>query len=180
MTEESSNASEENHHESVSSPELNQKEESEITENLVEELPQEQSTLESEIEDNLAEESSSEESNSKDNSVDDELSQEETLASFKSEWIKVELESTVTLAQLNELYAQLCQYNNCRVQLCGEKVERIDTAALQVLLAFRNRPDVTVGWIEPSAELCYSAQLLGLSSQLGLPSQEPPLFFKTS
>jgi ABC-type transporter Mla MlaB component len=155
MTEESSHTSEENHNESVS------EENSRTTENQVEE----QSILESEIENH---------------STDDELYQEDTLASFKSEWIKVELEPTVTLAQLNELYAQLCQYNNCRVQLCGQKVERVDTAALQVLLAFRNRPDITVGWIEPSAELCYAAQLLGLSSQLGLPSQEPPLFFKTS
>jgi len=90
----------------------------------------------------------------------------------KSEWKKIDLEPTLTLAQLNDLYQQLSQYHDCRVQLCGAKVERIDTAALQLLLAFRNNSDITVGWIEPSAELCYSAELLGLSSDLGLPIQE--------
>jgi len=97
----------------------------------------------------------------------------EPLASLKSEWKKVDLEPTLTLAQLKELHQQLSQYHDCRVQLCGAKVERIDTAALQLLLAFRNSPDVTVGWIEPSAELCYAAHLLGLSSHLGLPANEP-------
>jgi phospholipid transport system transporter-binding protein len=97
----------------------------------------------------------------------------EPLASLKSEWKKVDLEPTLTLAQLNELHQQLSQYHDCRVQLCGAKVERVDTAALQLLLAFRNSPDVTVGWIEPSTELCYAAHLLGLSSHLGLPASEP-------
>ncbi len=94
---------------------------------------------------------------------------------IKSEWKKIDLDPTLTLAQLDDLYQQLSQYHDCRVQLCGAKVERVDTAALQLLLAFRNNSDITVGWIEPSAELCYSAQLLGLSSYLGLPIQEASL-----
>ena len=113
---------------------------------------------------------------------DDQLSdkdefEEEPLPSLTSEWIKVDLAPLLTLAQLNDLYEQLGQYQHCRVQLCGEKVERVDTAALQLLLIFRNNPDITVGWIEPSTELCHAAQIVGLLSQLGLPHKDPPLFF---
>ncbi|MDM8562185.1 STAS domain-containing protein [Candidatus Marithioploca araucensis] len=90
--------------------------------------------------------------------------------SEKSEWEKISLESTLTLPQLMDFKEQLHQYHGSRVQLNGEKVERIDTAALQLLLAFINSPDVTVGWIEPSKELCKAASLLGLNSHLGLSS----------
>ncbi len=92
------------------------------------------------------------------------------LKSEKSEWKKISLEPTLTLPQLMDFKEQLRQYHGSRVQLCGEKVERIDTAALQLLLAFINSPDVTVGWIEPSKELCRAASLLGLTSHLGLSS----------
>ncbi len=88
----------------------------------------------------------------------------------KSEWKKVSLGATLTLAHLMDLKQQLSQYHGSRVQLWGGNVERIDTAALQLLLAFINRPDVTVGWIAPSPELCRAAHLLGLTSHLGLPT----------
>ena len=112
---------------------------------------------------------------------DDKLSdesEEEPLDSLSSEWHKIKLTPMLTLPQLHDLHEQLLQYQHCRVQLCGEKVERVDTAALQLLLAFRNNPDITVGWVEPSAELCYAAQVVGLLSPLGLPCKEPPLFFQ--
>jgi ABC-type transporter Mla MlaB component len=90
--------------------------------------------------------------------------------SFQSEWKKISLGSTLTLAHLMDLKEQLNQHHGSRVQLWGGNVERIDTAALQLLLAFINRPDVTVGWIAPSPELCRAAHLLGLTSHLGLPT----------
>jgi ABC-type transporter Mla MlaB component len=86
----------------------------------------------------------------------------------KSEWKKISLGATLTLAHSMDLKQQLDQCHGSRVQLWGGKVKRIDTAALQLLLAFINRPDVTVGWIAPSPELCRAAHLLGLTSHLGL------------
>ncbi len=104
------------------------------------------------------------------NTLDSSKSEKSELKSEKSEWKKISLESTLTLPQLIDFKKQLHQYHGSRVQLCGKKVERIDTAALQLLLAFINSPDVTVGWIEPSQELCQAASLLGLNSHLGLSS----------
>ncbi|GEM_PF-1027643 len=86
-----------------------------------------------------------------------------------TEWIKVSLPAMLTLSNLNEFKAQLLQYLGRRVQLSGAKVERIDTASLQLLLAFVNSPEITVGWADPSSELYNAARLLGLSTELGLP-----------
>ncbi|RKZ38533.1 MAG: hypothetical protein DRQ49_09850 [Gammaproteobacteria bacterium] len=94
----------------------------------------------------------------------------DSLVSLKSEWNKVSLEANLTLAQLKDLKECLEQYHDSRVQLCGKKVERVDTAALQLLMAFINSSDITVGWVEPSPKLCQAAQLLDLSSYLGLPT----------
>jgi len=91
------------------------------------------------------------------------------LKSLKIEWKTVTLPQITTLTQLTELHRQLQQYYGSRVQLCGSKVEQIDTAALQLLLAFINDPDITVGWMDYSPQLCTAAGLLGLSSHLGLP-----------
>jgi ABC-type transporter Mla MlaB component len=97
----------------------------------------------------------------------------ETVQPLKVEWKKIYLEATITLDQLSELHQQLQQYCGSRVQLIGKEVERIDTAALQLLVTFVNHPQITVGWIDPSPQLCIAAQLLGLSSHLGLPRYEP-------
>jgi ABC-type transporter Mla MlaB component len=91
------------------------------------------------------------------------------LDSLKMEWKTVTLPVVMTLAQLPELKRELEKYHGCRVQLCGSKVEQVDSAALQLLLAFINMPDITVGWIEYSSQLRVAASLLGLSSHLGLP-----------
>lgn len=90
-----------------------------------------------------------------------------------TEWIKVSLPPITTLSHLADLKTQLLQYVGRRVELSGAKVERIDTATLQLLLAFINSPEITVGWVEPSPELRTTAHLLGLSSQLGLPTIGP-------
>jgi len=95
-----------------------------------------------------------------------------SFVSLKSDWNKVSLEPNLTLAQLKDLKECLEQYHGSRVQLCGAKVERVDTAALQLLMAFINSSDVTVGWVTPSPKLCHAAQLLGLTSYLGLPTEQ--------
>jgi len=87
-----------------------------------------------------------------------------------TEWRKLALPATLTISQLIDLKEQLKQNLGHRVQLCGAAVERVDTATLQLLLAFLNSHKVTVGWVTPSAELCTAARLLGISSQLGLPT----------
>jgi ABC-type transporter Mla MlaB component len=94
------------------------------------------------------------------------------ITSLVTDWVVVSLESTLTITQLPELQAQLRQYRGQRVQLYGAKVRRIDTAALQLLLAFMSSSEITVGWVEPSFELGSAARLLGLASHLGLPSVE--------
>ncbi len=103
----------------------------------------------------------------------EDFSSDNPLTSLKSEWIKVSLEPSLTLVQLMDLKDKLLQYQGVRVQLDGIKVERIDTAALQLLFAFVNNPAVTVGWVEASAELLGAARLLGLSSLMGLPMSDP-------
>ncbi|MDM8557592.1 STAS domain-containing protein [Candidatus Parabeggiatoa sp. HSG14] len=96
------------------------------------------------------------------------ISPDNLVDSLKKEWIKISLEPTITLAQLNDLKKQLQECLGHRIQLSGEQVERIDTAALQLLLAFINSPNVTVGWVKPSLELYNTAGLLGLSSSMNL------------
>ncbi|NJO15330.1 MAG: STAS domain-containing protein [Thioploca sp.] len=91
---------------------------------------------------------------------------------LKVKWKTIYLPPIVTLEQLSELHQQLQQYCGSRVQLIGKEVERIDTAALQLLVTFINHPQITVGWIDPSPQLCIAAQLLGLSSHLRLPRYE--------
>jgi len=89
--------------------------------------------------------------------------------SLKKEWIEVQLESTITLTQLADLQKQLSQYQGSKVQLYGAKVGWVDTAALQLFLAFINTPNTTVEWVEPSSELRSAASMLGLSTHLNLP-----------
>jgi ABC-type transporter Mla MlaB component len=100
-------------------------------------------------------------------------------ASLTGEWVKISLQPTLTLAELNDLKNELSESIGCRVQLHAAQIERIDTAALQLLLAFVNNPEVTVGWVEPSAELCKAAHLLGLSSFMSLPTEPSPTLVST-
>lgn len=84
-------------------------------------------------------------------------------------WVTVQLKQQVTLANLNELHVELQQLLGKRVQLSGSQVQRIDTAALQLLLAFMHSSDVSACWIDHSPALRQAAQLLGLSTLLSLP-----------
>lgn len=99
--------------------------------------------------------------------------EEPILPSFNRSWITVELESILTLSNLPQLHEQLCQYKGKRVELVGDKVTRIDTAALQLLFAFISSSDITVTWkTTPSEEIINAARLLGLSTQLSIKSVE--------
>jgi ABC-type transporter Mla MlaB component len=89
---------------------------------------------------------------------------------MSSDWIKITLDPILTIADVEELHNQLKQYLGKRVQLSGKNVQRVDTASLQLLLAFMLKADVTVCWVDYSTHLCESARLLGISTPLGLPT----------
>lgn len=88
------------------------------------------------------------------------------------EWITISLPSLLTLSNLTALQEQLQSHLGERVQLSGAQVERVDTAAIQLLLAFRNLPNTAVRWVAPSPKLCKAAHLLGLAQELGLPAKK--------
>lgn len=86
----------------------------------------------------------------------------------------LKLEASCTLRDCLGMQFQLLavDFGDSDVRVDGGAVERIDTAGLQMLLAFarhhanRGRP---VKWTAVSPELRRGGQLLGLSALLGLP-----------
>lgn len=84
-------------------------------------------------------------------------------------WNKVTLPPTLMLGDLHSFYEDLQQYRGKRVQIIGESVQKIDTASLQLLLAFINSPEITVCWHNYSTTLQEAADLLGLTTELSLP-----------
>jgi len=86
-----------------------------------------------------------------------------------NEWATFSLPPIIVLSNINDLQKKLKGYLGRRVRLSGERVERVDSAALQLLLAFINDPNVTIGWINPSLEIYNVARLLGLTTHLNLP-----------
>lgn len=93
----------------------------------------------------------------------------ETMSQRPSSWITVQLQQQVTLANLAELQQELQQLLGKRVQLSGSQVQRVDTAALQLLVTFMHSAEVSVCWIDHSPALRQAARLLGLSTLLNLP-----------
>jgi len=78
------------------------------------------------------------------------------------------------IAAVAELHTQLQMAREAKqpVVLDASRVERADTAALQMLIAFiqdANAQQQTVQWKAPSESLSVSAELLDLSSLLKLP-----------
>lgn len=94
---------------------------------------------------------------------------DETMSQRPAGWITVQLQQQVTLANLAELHQELQQLLGKRVQLSGSQVQRVDTAALQLLVAFMHSAEVSVCWIDHSPALRQAARLLGLSTLLNLP-----------
>ncbi len=73
-------------------------------------------------------------------------------------------------ARTRELQQLLEQ--DAQVELDFEDVDIVDTAAIQLLVAFTkeaHKRGVAISWQQPSAALLRSAELLGLSQELGLP-----------
>ena len=81
------------------------------------------------------------------------------------------LDAQCTIAQASAVKARLARLlgHPGKVALDGGAVERIDTACLQLLVAFireRRAAEHPVAWHEASAEVINSARLLGLSAEL--------------
>jgi len=84
--------------------------------------------------------------------------------------VTITLAPSLTLGNFDSLHAQLLSHLGQPLHLSGAQVERIDTAVLQLLLAFMQSASDKVTWLAPSPKLCTAAHLLGLSSHLNLPA----------
>jgi phospholipid transport system transporter-binding protein len=85
----------------------------------------------------------------------------------------VALQAQFSIALVTDLHTRLLPFLQQKesVEIDASEVELVDTAALQLLVAFvkalRDR-DVTVNWNKPSDTFCETARLLDLSDLLGL------------
>ena len=85
----------------------------------------------------------------------------------------LKLESTFTLRDANDMLFQLLavDFGDAEVLVDGGGVERIDTAGLQMLIAFARHHAArgkTLNWTAVSPELLRSSQLLGVTEPLHL------------
>ncbi len=92
--------------------------------------------------------------------------------------VKVTLAGHAGIAEADALRGQLAAAldSGAPVSVDASKVRRVDTATLQVLLAFRRAADGTgreVRWVRPSAEFVRAASLLALASELGCAPDVP-------
>lgn len=79
----------------------------------------------------------------------------------------------VSLAAGLQRQLQVALDNGMPVRLQAHRVERTDTAILQLLASFMQaarRQGIAVSWERPSAALCRAARLLGLVRALELPT----------
>lgn len=92
-----------------------------------------------------------------------------------AEAASLELPSNMTIASVEALHETMepLVLEHQDVVVKASEVERIDTAGLQLLLAFQQeitKHDLSVEWQEPSEALLEAATLIGLQKTLGLDS----------
>ena len=87
------------------------------------------------------------------------------------------LPENLTISNVNSLHEDMENIlgkQDCdKVVLKADKVQRADTAGLQLVLAFvkaANEGHIELVWNKPSKKLCEAAAVLGLSSALGIAS----------
>ncbi len=87
------------------------------------------------------------------------------------------LPENLTISKVQQLHEEmevLLGKKDCdKVVLKANKVQRADTAGLQLLLAFVNATKeghIDLNWSKPSDNLCEAARVLGLDTALGLAS----------
>ncbi|MHB1272110.1 MAG: STAS domain-containing protein [Rhodanobacter sp.] len=79
-------------------------------------------------------------------------------------------------AQAHLLQELLAALDACTIEVDGREVERVDTAALQLLTLFKREVDArggTLSWMGTSEALDEAAGLLGLAKTLELPAAVP-------
>ncbi|HAC33808.1 MAG TPA: hypothetical protein DCF45_04740 [Gammaproteobacteria bacterium] len=84
--------------------------------------------------------------------------------------VLVKLPEDFTITSVGELYQSLSDLVgiNEQVEIDGSAVERVDAAALQIILALQGIPGLDVAWSGISSVLEEAAELTGLSGPLGL------------
>jgi anti-anti-sigma regulatory factor len=85
----------------------------------------------------------------------------------------VNLNSALTIRDVSELMDELNQINNNHSEVIfeSEQLEKVDTAALQLLLGFclfATDAGKKVIWNKPSEAFCHAVELLGLNEILNL------------
>jgi ABC-type transporter Mla MlaB component len=94
----------------------------------------------------------------------------------KSE-VRVSMLADCRIADIGPLHRQLRDaLDASRIVLDGGSVDRIDTAALQLLVAFQHearKRGQQVSWVGMSAPLHDAASQLGLTQVLALPAKQP-------
>jgi len=87
----------------------------------------------------------------------------------------VKLNSALTIRDVSGLMAELTQIDDDCSEIVFEsaELERVDTAALQLLLGFylsATHAAKTVIWHRPSEALCHAVEVLGLKDVFGIKS----------
>jgi anti-anti-sigma regulatory factor len=91
--------------------------------------------------------------------------------------VSIQLPSELCISEVNALKSDLLAslaVADDTVELDASRVERIDTAGVQLLLAvtrYLESRSLGLRWTHPSAALCEAAHELGASDQLQLPTQ---------
>lgn len=88
-------------------------------------------------------------------------------------FVSVELEPTINIRNIESLKSQLDGVidHQCNVTISANKVEKVDTACLQLLVAFNEKlksNGFSMAIEDPSDEMSAVIKLLGLESALGL------------
>jgi phospholipid transport system transporter-binding protein len=91
--------------------------------------------------------------------------------------MRVGMPADFRIAEVTDVHRQLREaLDASQILLDGSVVDRIDTAALQLLVAFQRevlKRGVTVNWVGASAPLHDAASQLGLAQILALPAKQP-------
>ncbi len=97
-----------------------------------------------------------------------------------SEETRVTLDGALDVSAAKQLRERLSTALDagCPVVVDASAVDRVDTAALQVLISFSRdaeRQEMAVRWADPSDSLCDTAAFLDVSRFLGLPDVPTPV-----
>ena len=90
-----------------------------------------------------------------------------------AEKLEIDCGDTLTITDVSKLYAELLVplAEGTPVNLNVSNIERIDTAAVQLIYSFFREAQTqgyAIEWKAPSQAFCHSIQLLGLAEQMNI------------